>query len=204
MVTINTTDDLLRLLDANEQFRAAVRNKILTEDLIRLPSEFEEFKKDTEDFQSETRTDLGDLKRLGLESRLQTVVRARLASSLLLGRTRVLRATDESRGNADFTDAILMALENDVISKHEQERLFVTDMIMRAERHNSPGETLLIAVEASYKVETADLRKVRTSADALRKIFPDAEVKSALYFTDISEQDRSSAAADEMILLQES
>ena len=34
MVTINTTDDLLRLLDENEQFRAAVRNKILTEDLI--------------------------------------------------------------------------------------------------------------------------------------------------------------------------
>ena len=92
---------------------------------------------------------------------------------------------------------------NDVISEHEQQRLLVTDMIMRAERYSSPGETLLIVVEASFKVEGANLTKVSTSADALRKMFPDAEVKSALYFADISEQGRRSAEADGIILLRE-
>lgn len=92
---------------------------------------------------------------------------------------------------------------NDVISEHEQQRLLVTDMIMRAERYSSPGETLLIVVEASFKVEGANLTKVSTSADALREMFPDAEVKSALYFVDISEQDRRSAEADGLILFQE-
>ena len=48
MTTINSIDDLLRLLDENEEFLAAVRHKILTEELIRLPLEFDEFKKDTE------------------------------------------------------------------------------------------------------------------------------------------------------------
>ena len=32
MPIINTTEDLLRLLDENEQFLAAVRHKILTEE----------------------------------------------------------------------------------------------------------------------------------------------------------------------------
>ncbi len=48
MTTINTIDDLLRLLDENEQFRDAVRYRILTEDLIKLPQEFREFKENTE------------------------------------------------------------------------------------------------------------------------------------------------------------
>ena len=53
MVVINTTDDLLRLLDENEQFRTAVRNKILTEELIKLPAEFNEFKGEMTEFQTE-------------------------------------------------------------------------------------------------------------------------------------------------------
>ena len=35
MVTINTTDDLLRLLDENPEFREAVRSAILTQELMR-------------------------------------------------------------------------------------------------------------------------------------------------------------------------
>ena len=45
MTTINTIDDLLRLLDENEQLRDAVRYRILTEDLVKLPQEFREFRR---------------------------------------------------------------------------------------------------------------------------------------------------------------
>ena len=62
MVTINTTDDLLRLLDENPEFREAVRRAILTRELIALPvvfasfaSEMREFQSEMTDFQSETR-----------------------------------------------------------------------------------------------------------------------------------------------------
>lgn len=48
MTIIDTTEDLLRLLDENEQFLGAARHKILTEDLIRLPSEFKEYAKKTD------------------------------------------------------------------------------------------------------------------------------------------------------------
>ena len=38
MVTINTTDDLLRALDENPRWQEAVRHRILTEELMRLPA----------------------------------------------------------------------------------------------------------------------------------------------------------------------
>ena len=53
MVTINTTDDLLRLLDENPEFREAVRQVILTQELISLPAVFTSFQSEMRDFQSE-------------------------------------------------------------------------------------------------------------------------------------------------------
>ena len=47
MTTFNTVDELLEILDNDPRLLEAVRIKILTEDLIRLPHEFEEFKKET-------------------------------------------------------------------------------------------------------------------------------------------------------------
>ena len=55
MVTINTTDDLLRLLDENPEFREAVRNMIMTRELIALPAVFASFASEMREFQSEMR-----------------------------------------------------------------------------------------------------------------------------------------------------
>ena len=43
MVTINTTDDLLRVLAENPEWKAAVRREILTEELMALPARFDRF-----------------------------------------------------------------------------------------------------------------------------------------------------------------
>ena len=69
MVTINTTEDLLKLLDENDDFLKAVRQRILTDELLALPARFDHFEKenlafrldmlafqkDTLTFQEETR-----------------------------------------------------------------------------------------------------------------------------------------------------
>ncbi len=55
MVTINTTDDLLRLLEENPEFREAVRQVILTQELTSLPAVFGSFAAEMRDFQSETK-----------------------------------------------------------------------------------------------------------------------------------------------------
>ena len=55
MTTINTTDDLLALLRENEEFREAVRQAVLTEELIALPAMFNAFVAEMRDFVSEMR-----------------------------------------------------------------------------------------------------------------------------------------------------
>ena len=43
-IIIETTDDLIRVLRENEEFRDAARRELLTEDLLELPGEFREFR----------------------------------------------------------------------------------------------------------------------------------------------------------------
>ena len=47
MTTFNTVDELLDILGNNPRLLEAVRNKILTDDLIKLPQEFRDFQKQT-------------------------------------------------------------------------------------------------------------------------------------------------------------
>ena len=55
MVTINTTDDLLRALAEKPSWKEAVRREILTEELLKLPARFERFVATTEAFMAEQR-----------------------------------------------------------------------------------------------------------------------------------------------------
>ncbi|MDE0206450.1 MAG: hypothetical protein OXP66_10545, partial [Candidatus Tectomicrobia bacterium] len=53
--TINTTDDLIRLLTENAEFYQAVRRLILTDELIQLPERFAAFANRVDDFITEQR-----------------------------------------------------------------------------------------------------------------------------------------------------
>ena len=54
MVTINTTDDLLRALAENPRWKEAVRREILTEELLALPARFDSFVATTQAFMDKT------------------------------------------------------------------------------------------------------------------------------------------------------
>ena len=47
MAQINTTDDLIRLLRGDEEFRAAAQRELLTEALLNLPDQFATFSQET-------------------------------------------------------------------------------------------------------------------------------------------------------------
>ena len=49
LATINTIEDLLRLLDNNPEFLSAVRTKVLTDELLKLPPRFEAFENRSEE-----------------------------------------------------------------------------------------------------------------------------------------------------------
>ena len=69
MVTINTTDDLLRALDENPRWQEAVRHRILTEELMRLPARFDRFVAVTEAFMEEQRQVNAEQRQFNAEQR---------------------------------------------------------------------------------------------------------------------------------------
>ena len=61
MTTFNTIEELLEILDNNPPLLSAVRNKILTDELIRLPNDFKGFQERTEKFQESTEKSLTEI-----------------------------------------------------------------------------------------------------------------------------------------------
>ena len=55
VITIRNTDDFIRALRENEEFRDAARRELLTEDLLKLPGEFREFRASAEEFMSDSK-----------------------------------------------------------------------------------------------------------------------------------------------------
>lgn len=63
MTTINSQEDFLRALDANPQWREAVRSRILGEELLQLPARFNAFVERTEAFIDRTEAFMADMRR---------------------------------------------------------------------------------------------------------------------------------------------
>ena len=207
MPNIETTEDLLRLLDENTEFLEAVRRKILTAELINLPAEFSAFRQDAREraegideridrLDSDVQTLKNDgeiLKGYGLESILPTRGLSMLAERLDLRMARIVRVTGDSRGAEDFTDALWGALDAGTITRRECRRILRTDMLVRAERHTNRGVTFYIAIEASFTADADDTERAVLSARILRKVFPGTEAVPVLLYSEISKTDLKEA-----------
>ena len=60
-----------------------------------------------------------------------------------------------------------------------------TDTIMKSARHGHSNPVYTV-VESSYSVAREDIRKVKTTATILGKVFPDAEIHTALSYMNIA------------------
>ncbi len=194
MTTINTTDDLLSLLRENQEFREAVRQAILSEELLALPATFNAFVSEMREFVSEMRsyTKSTDKRMENLEQGQQDLkvsvdslrgnaLEAKLSTKLI---PLVSREFDVRRvypiwtpgiiavqGSAEeFQDRMEQAAEDGTISDADETRLRVTDLILRSQR-KADRSTLWFAVEASGVVNDDDIGRAHRSANAVRKIY---------------------------------
>lgn len=69
MTVIHTTDDLIRLLNENDEFRQAVRRHVLSDELIQLPERFAKFETHVEGFIGEQRQFNQEQRRFNQEQR---------------------------------------------------------------------------------------------------------------------------------------
>lgn len=195
MTTINTTDDLLSLLKENHEFREAVRRAILTEELMSLPAVFSSFASEVradikilKDGYSELRqgqhrhtNDIGELKGIGLETKLFNRGPSLIATLLKVRRSERVRVAETDANSEEFNNVIYKAQDAGVIADDEYERLLNTDMIIKSARTGT-SNPVYTAIESSYSVTREDVAKVSRTASILRKVFPEAEIYAALYY----------------------
>ena len=192
MTTINTTDDLLSLLNENEEFREAVRRAILTDELLALPAVFTAFASEVRNNISEVRNDIsgirddvGELKGIGLATKLYNRGPSLIATLLKVRGSERVRVAETDANSAEFNNAIYEAQDDGIITDDEYERILKTDTIIKSAGRGHPNPVYTV-VESSYSVAREDIRKVKATATILGKVFPDAEIHTALYCMNIA------------------
>lgn len=195
MVTINTSDDLIRVVRENPEFRAAMRRELLTEELLELPRRFAEYTResdrrwdandrrwDANDRRLERmERDIGDLKGISLETKLYNRGMSNIATLLKVRNIKRVRVAEQDDNSAEFNQAIREAEDRGILSEQEYDRLLDTDMIVQCNRRGSTQD-VYVAIEATYGVTNRDITQVKSSESALQHVFPDAEIHPALYF----------------------
>lgn len=219
MVTIETTEDLLKALRENEDFLAAARREIYTQDLLALPREFREYssktdarletiesdvhglKTDVQDTKSDihdVRNDIQDMRGFDLERRMASRLRQQIGTALGLTTVRAIwtaRNAAQAAGRARrFERDTEEATETGKISHTEADRLIDTDMILSGLKA-VPGETVHVAVEASGVIKSHDIERARESADILRRLY-ETQATPAVYGFRIEQQQVVEAQAD--------
>ena len=170
--TINTIEDLIRILDEHPQWLEALRARLLTRELIELPEKFAAFVETTnrrferveqrlDTLEADVkglRDDMGILK--GAHARNVAIEdAAAIARSLGLRRTRTL-SRDELW---DLTEAA----DTTAIAANELNSFRRADLIMEAT--DRAGAPCYIAVEISFTANGRDTTRARRNADFLTR-----------------------------------
>ena len=129
--------------------------------------------------------EFGSIKGMTLGLNLEKTALPNIVTDLRLRRVRIVSLAERSRASEDFHDAVWDAVDDGIISEAERRRLTVTDMIVRGRIDRNSDAHVYVVTEASYSIDKDDISKVRLSASALQKVFPDATVFACLYGVNI-------------------
>ena len=130
--------------------------------------------------------DIGDLKGIGLETKLYNRGPTYLATRLSVHDIERVRVAEKDDNSREFNATLREALESGAITMAEYDRILRTDMIVRASRVGVP-DPVYAAIEASFTVTRSDIIKVMETARILENLFPGAEINTALYYMNISD-----------------
>ena len=176
MTTINTIEDLIRLLDENPQWTEALRARLLTRDLIELPEKFAQFVDATTQKFAEMeanmdrrfdrveaninsiRDDLGILKGAHAGN-LARAAAGDIAEDMGFDLVQVLTRRDLS--------AMTRSRDTSDIPPNERESFREADLVMEVK--DGDEKTCYIALEASYTVNGRDTRRAVRNARFLTR-----------------------------------
>lgn len=144
--------------------------------------------------------DIGELKGIGLETKLYNRGPSLIATLLKVRRSERVRVAETDANSVEFNNVIYTAQDAGVIADDEYERLLNTDMIVKSARTGT-SDPVYTAIESSYSVTRDDIAKVSRTALILRKIFPEAEIHAALYYMNMPSFIETEAVLGEVHLM---
>ena len=128
--------------------------------------------------------DIGDLKGIGLETKLYNRGPSYLATLLSIYDIERVRVAERDDNSREFNANLREALQSGAMTMAEYDRILRTDMIVRASKMGV-SNPIYAAIEATFSVTRSDIIKVMETARILVNMFPDSEVHSVLYFMNI-------------------
>ena len=209
MATINTMQDLTRLLRENPEWRDEVRQLLLTQELLELPQRFAEYTKVTDKRLDSIERKLDSLTRKvdvlwgnGLEAKLSAKLIPLTSREFDVRRVYPIWASSGTLAANPriqaFENTMERASEDGVISDEDETRLRVTDLILRSQR-KSDLSTLWFAVEASGIINYEDITRAKRSATAIAKM-SDQDAVPLVYGYQIHDEQRELAAQLEVFV----
>lgn len=194
---VTSINDIIRAMRQNPDLRDELRREILTEELLAVPQRLSDLitvvdarGKQLADLVAVTdrlgrdvevlKNDMGYVKGRIVETSLQGWIIPYLSSRLDLRRATVVRGPVLSGIAHEFEDAVEDAGDRGEITSSQRERIYSTDVVVRARRRES-GETVYVPVEASFTIDYNDVDRAANSAIALRQVFPGMDVVPAVY-----------------------
>ena len=182
MTTFNSPEDILKALDENPQWRAAVRDRILGEELLQLPARFEAFRQDMTAFAKSTDERLGRLEEGQQEIRSDMSIvkegqqEIRSDMSILKGHHARNAAVTESRRicrtldcrqtrlmDGDWSENLVDHGDTTNIPTGDLTSFQNADLIIQATNREN-GRTVYIPVEASFTARSHDFDRASRNA----------------------------------------
>ena len=155
MTTINTIEDLIRVLDENPQWVDALRVRLLTRELIELPETFAKFAEvvnqrltklevDVAGLKVDVaglRDDVGHLKGWSLESQMHSRIVPLISQALDVRRAEIMRSPVQEM-RSELRDTVEDSADSQLISAEQQRRVIVTDFVLKARRRGTSESRL--------------------------------------------------------------
>ena len=158
MAQLNSFEELLEQLDANPEWRKALRERILSEELAALPAAFDGFAKNTANRMDRLEGDMGTIK--GNQARADAIERAdALAVDLNIIQLRNLTGADLNRIAAAAQRAGV-TLSQDVLRSFRR-----ADLVIQGQRN---GQVEYVAAEISWTADSRDSNRAIRNAGIIR------------------------------------
>ena len=144
---------------------------------------------------NQLKIDVGYLKGKSLETEMPGRALSRLEYRFNISRPRLVRASTHYPPAHDFADAVRDALKDGILSESQRRRILDTDMIVQGRGVDTDKDTY-VAVESSFTIGDSDIVRANRTASAIRKVFPNADVRAAVYCAEISDENTKRAQDD--------